>query len=103
MEILFNFKEAVINVPTRHFDSPCKTKATLLHLSPTSNKVGSTMQSAVTLVMDRSLAQGMICTFVTILELISHGAIWDTHIKFLLVIFMAVNKQRTFLFVSTSS
>ena len=54
--ILFNFKEVIIiNVPTRHFYSPRETKKTLLHLSPTSSKVNSRVQSAVTLVMDQPL------------------------------------------------
>jgi hypothetical protein len=61
------------------------------------------MQSTVTLVMDQPLVEVMICVFVTILKLINHGAILDTHINFLLVMFMAVNKQRTFLLVSTNS
>ena len=89
------------NIPTRHFYSPCETETTLLHLSPTSTKVRSSMQSTVTLVMDQSLV--VICAFITILELINHGVILDIHINFLLVMFMAVNKQRTFLLVSTSS
>ena len=100
---LFNFKEVVINVPTRHIYSPCETKTTLLHLSPTSSQVRRSMQSSVTLVMDQPLVTVVICTFVTILKLINHAAILDIHINFLLVMSMAVNKQRTFLLVSTSS
>jgi hypothetical protein len=93
----------VINVPTRHFYSPYATKTTLLHLLPTSSKVRSSMQSAVTLVMDQSLVEVMIWVFITILKLINHTAILDTHINFPLVMSMAVNKQRTFLLVSTNS
>ena len=102
--ISFPFKDLMLgNVPTRHFYSPCETKTTLLHLSPTSSKVKSNMQSTVTLVVDRSLVQVMICTFVTILKLINQKAILDTHINFLLAMSMAVNKQRTFLLVNTRS
>ena len=62
------------------------------------------MQSAVTLVVDQPLVEVLICTFVTILKLINHhAAILDTHINFPLVMSMAVNKQRTFLLVSTRS
>jgi hypothetical protein len=93
----------VINIPTRHFYSPYATKTTLLHLLPTSSKVRSSMQSSVTLVMDQPLVEGMICTFLTILKLINHTAILDTHINFPLVMSMAVNKQTTFLLVSTIS
>jgi hypothetical protein len=58
------------------------------------------MQSTATLVMDQPLAQVMICTFVTILKLISnHTAILEAHINF----FLAVNKLRTFLLVSSNS
>jgi hypothetical protein len=92
------------SIPTRHFYSPYGTKTTLLHLLPTSSKVRSSMQSTVALIMDQPLLQVMICTFVTILKLINHHtAILETHINFLLVMSMAVNKQRTFLLVSTSS
>ena len=102
--ISFPFKDMVIgNVPTRHFYSPCETKTTLLHLSPTSSKVRSNMQSAVTLVVDQPLVQVMICTFVRILKLINQKALLDAHINFLLAMSMAVNKQRTFLPVKTSS
>jgi hypothetical protein len=102
---LFNFKEIILgNVPTRHFYSPYATKTTLLHLLPTSSKVGSSMQSTVTLLMDRSLVEVMICVFVTILKLIGNQrAILGAHINFPLVMSMAVNKQRTFLLVSTNS
>jgi hypothetical protein len=93
----------VINIPTRHFYFPYATKTTLLRLLPTSMKVWSRMQSAVTLVMDQPLVEVMICVFVTILKLINHGAILDTHINFLLVMSIKVNKQRTFLLVSTNS
>ena len=79
-------------------------RPTLLHLLLRSSKVGSRVQSTVTLVMDQSLVEVMICTFVTILKLINHhSAILVTLINFLLVMFMAVNKQRSFLLVSTSS
>ena len=62
------------------------------------------MQSTVTQLMGQSLVQEvMICAFVTILKLINHGAILEAHINFPLVMSMAVNKQRTFLLVSTSS
>jgi hypothetical protein len=93
----------IINIPTRHFYSPYATKTTLLHLLPTSSKVGSSMQSTVTLVMDRALVELMICVFVTILKLINHSAILDSHINFPLVMSIAVNKQRIFLLVSTDS
>ena len=62
------------------------------------------MQSTVTLLMDQSLVEVMICVFVTILKLISnHTAILDTHINLPLVMSITVNKQRTFLLVSTIS
>jgi hypothetical protein len=94
----------IINVPTRHFYSPYATKTTLLHLLPTSSKVGSRVQSAVTLVMDQPLVEVMICTFVTILKLIrDHTATLETHINFHLVMSMVVNNQRTFLLVNTHS
>ena len=94
----------VINVPTRHFYSPCETKTTLLHLSPTSSKVRSRMQSTVSMVMDQPLVEVMICTFVTILKICNHHtANSDILINFLLVLSMAVKKQRTFLLVSTNS
>ena len=101
---MFNFKEKVlINVPTLHFYSPCETMTTLPHLSPTSSKVKSSMQSAVGIVMDQSLVEVMICAFVTILKVINHHtAILETHINFLLVMSMAVNGQKTSLLVSTS-
>ena len=92
------------NVPTHHFCSLCGTKTTLLHLLLTSSKVGSSMQSSVTLTMDQDLVEVLICAFVTILKLINHHtAILVTLINFLLVMFMRVNKQGTFLLVSTSS
>jgi hypothetical protein len=101
---LFNFKVVLINAPTHRFYSPCETKTTLLHLSPTSSKVRRSMQSTVTLVMDQSLVEVMICAFVTILKLINHHtALLETHINFPLVMSMAVNKQRTFLLVRTRS
>ena len=103
IHFFFKFKVVLTNVPTRHLYSHCKTKATLLHLSPTSSKVRSNMQSAVSLVMDQSLVAVMIYAFVTVLKLINHGAILEAHINLLLVMSMAVNKQRTFLLVSTSS
>ncbi len=91
------------NDPVRHFYSPCGTKTILLHLLPTSSKVGSRRQSSVALVVLHALVEVMICTFVTILKLISHHtAVLETHINFLLVMSMAVNKQTTFLLVSTS-
>jgi hypothetical protein len=93
----------IINIPTRHFYSPYATKTTLLHLLPTSSKVRSSRQYAVTLVMDQFLVEVMICVFVAILKLINHGAILETHINFSLVLSIAVNKQRTFLLVSTNS
>ena len=93
----------LINFPIRHFYSPCETKTTLLHLSPTSSKVRSRMQSAVTLVVNQSLVKDVICTLATIHKLFSHIAILAAHINFLLVMSMAVNTQRTFLLVSTSS
>jgi hypothetical protein len=62
------------------------------------------MQSTVSLVMDQSLVKVMICVFVTILKLISnHTAILYTHINLPLVMSITVNKQRTFLLVSTIS
>jgi hypothetical protein len=94
---------AFVNIPTRHFYSPYATKTTLLHLLPTSSKVRSRKQSTVRLVMDQSLVEVMIWSFVTILKLVNHGAILETHINFPLVMSMAVNKQRTFLLVSTIS
>jgi hypothetical protein len=94
----------VLNVPTRHFYFPYATKTTLLHLLPTSSKVGSSMQSTATLIMDRSLVEVMICVFVTVLKLISnHTAILDTHINLPLVMSVTMNKQGTFLLVSTIS
>ena len=66
-----NFVQLLGNVPTGHFYSPCETKTTLLHLSPTSSEVRSNMQSVVALVVDRSLEEVMICSFVTILKLIN--------------------------------
>jgi hypothetical protein len=93
----------IINVPTRHFYSPCATKTTLLRLLPTSSKVRSSVQYAVCLVMDQPLVEVMICVFVTILKLINHGAILETHINFSLVMSMEVNKHGTFLLVSTNS
>jgi hypothetical protein len=53
--------------------------------------------------MDQSLVEVMICVFVTILKLVNHGAILDTHINLPLVMSAAVNKQGTFLLVSTIS
>ena len=62
------------------------------------------MQSTVTLVMDQPLVEVMICAFITILKLINHHtAILERHINFPLVMSLAVNKQRTFLLVSTGS
>jgi hypothetical protein len=61
------------------------------------------MLSAVTLVMDQPLVEVMIWSFVTILKLVNHAATLDTHTNFPLVMSMAVNKQRTFLPVSTNS
>jgi hypothetical protein len=63
------------------------------------------MQSTVTLVVDHALVvEVMICAFVTILKLISnHPAILESHTNFLLVMSIKVNKQRTFLLVSTNS
>jgi hypothetical protein len=61
------------------------------------------MQSCVTLVMDQSLLEVMICAFLTILKLINHTAILERRTNFPLVMSMAVNKQRTFLLVSTNS
>jgi hypothetical protein len=61
------------------------------------------MQSTLPLVMDQSLVQVMIWSFVTILKLINHAAILDTHTNFPLVMSMEVNKQGTFLLVSTHS
>jgi hypothetical protein len=101
--ILFNFKVVLGNVPTRHFYFPCAIKTTLLHLLPTSSKVRSRMQSTVLLVMDHSLVQVMMCAFGTIHKLINHAAILDTHTNFPLVMSITVNKQRTFLLVSTNS
>ena len=96
-------KEINGNNPTRHFCFHCGTKTTLIRLLPTSNKIGSRMQSTVTMVMDHCLVEVMIYPFVTILKLINHTAILVTLINFLLVMFMKVNKQGTFLLVSTSS
>jgi hypothetical protein len=45
----------------------------------------------------------MIYVFITILKLINHTAILETHINVSLVLSIAVNKQRTFLLVSTIS
>ena len=62
------------------------------------------MQSCVTLPMDQPLVQVMICTFVTILKLISnHTAILEAHIHLPLVMSVPVNKQTTFSLVSTIS
>jgi hypothetical protein len=94
---------ALINVPTRHFYFPYATKTTLLRLLPTASKVWSSMQSTVTLFMDQSLVEVMIWSFVAILKLINPTATPDSHINFPLVMSMAVNKQRTFLLVSTIS
>ena len=96
-------KEIDGNNPTRHFCFHCGTKTTLIHLLPTSSKIGSRMQSTVTLVMDQSLVEVMICPFVTILKFIIHTAILVTLINFLMVMYMKVNEQGTFLLVSTSS
>ena len=52
------------NIPNRHFCSHCETKTTSLHLLLTSSKVRSTMQSTVTLVMDQSLVEVLICAFI---------------------------------------
>ena len=91
-------------IPTRHFCSPYGAKTTLLHLLPASSEVRRSMQSTVTLVMDQALVEVLICAFVTILKLINHHtAGLVTLINFLLVMFMTLNKQRTFLLVSTSS
>jgi hypothetical protein len=92
-----------INVPTRRFYFPYATKTTLLRLLPTSSKVWSSMQYAVTLVMDQSLVEVMVWSFVAILKLINPTAILDSHINFPLVMSITVNKQRTFLLVSTNS
>jgi hypothetical protein len=100
--ILFNFKVVLGNVPTRHFYFPCATKTTLLHLLPTSSKVRSRMQSTVPLLMDHSLVRVMMCVFGTILKLINHAAILDTHTNFPLVMSITANKQRTFLLDSTN-
>jgi hypothetical protein len=94
----------IINVPTRHLYSRYGTKTTLLHLLPTSSKVRSSMRSVAELVMGQPLVKVvLIFTLVTILKLVNHTAILDTHINFLLVMSMAVNKQRTFLPVSMNS
>jgi hypothetical protein len=53
--------------------------------------------------MDQPLVV-MICTFVTILKLISnHSAILETHINLPLVMSVRVNKHTTFSLVSTNS
>ena len=91
------------NIPALHFYSLCETKTVLLHLLPTSSKVRRSMQSAVTLDMDQLLVEVLICTFVTILKLINHEANLDTHINSPLVMSIIVNKQTTFLLVSTNS
>ena len=75
----------------------------LLHLLPTSSKVRSSVQSSVSLVMDHTLVEVLICSFVTILKLSNHTANLETHINFPLVMSKTVNKQRTFLLVSTNS
>ena len=61
------------------------------------------MQSTVPLAMDQPLVMVMICTFVIILMLVNHTANLDPHINSLLVMFLAANKQRTFLLASTIS
>ena len=61
------------------------------------------MQSTVALVLDQPLVEVVICAFISILKLINHSAILDTHMNSPLVTSVAVNKQRTFLLVSTSS
>jgi hypothetical protein len=93
----------VIHVPTRHFYSPYATKTILLHLLPTSSKVRSSMQSSLTPIGDQSSLEVMICAFLTILMLINQTAILERRINFPLVMSMTVNKQITFLLVSTNS
>jgi hypothetical protein len=61
------------------------------------------MQSTLPLVMDQSLVQVMIWSFVTILKLANHPATLDTYTNFPLVMSLEVNKQGTFLLVSTHS
>ena len=102
--ILFGFKGTIItNLPTRHFYSPYATETTSLHLLPRSSKIGSRLQSSAPLAMDQPLVV-MICTFVTILKLISnHSAILETHINLPLVMSVRVNKHTTFSLVSTNS
>jgi hypothetical protein len=92
----------LVNVPTRHFYSPYATKTTLLHLLPTSSKVGSRRQSSVTMVMDQSLVEvSMICGFIVMV--INHAAVLEAHINFPLVMSKTVNKQIIFLLVSANS
>ncbi len=100
--ILFNFKEVDGNVPIRHFYSPCGTKTTLLHLSPTSSRMKSSMQSGVTLDTDHSLVEDMICASVTIRMLVIRTAILDVRINFLRTISLKVNKPGAFLLANIS-
>ena len=94
---------AIINNQTRHSCSRCGTKTTFRHLLQTSSKITKTLQSTVTLFLDQSLVEVMICAFVTILKLNNHPAILVTLTNFLLVVFITVNKQITFLLVSICS
>ena len=93
----------VIIAPTLHSCSFSETKTVLLHLLQTPSKVMSSMQSSVALVMDQLLVVVVMCTFVTMLKLVNHPAILDIHINSPVIMSMAVNKQRTFLLVSTNS
>ena len=88
------------NVRLRHFYSLCGIKKSLLRLLQALSKIRSRMQSGVTLVMDHSLEEVMICTFVTIHMLINHTVILHALIDFLRIILMNMTKPGTFLLVT---